>query len=85
MNDCPDACYGRDLSGTCSFRHALLLHKGCSEYRSKATYPLFKRFVACHDAGRICSIEGQAPSFEEQIQLGFVGSPLVETGEGLER
>ena len=62
------------------FRHALLLHIGCYEYRSKARFPLFGRFVDCHDAGRTCSIEDQAPSFEEQIQLGF-----AFRGEGLER
>ena len=49
----------RDRSGTCSFRRALLLHEGRYEYRLKATYPLFRRLVACHDAGRTV---GRAPS-----------------------
>ena len=48
-------CCGRDVSGTCSFRHALLLHEGRYECRLKATYPLFRRFAAFHGAGRTCS------------------------------
>ena len=50
-----NVCCCRDLSGTCSFRHALLQHEGRYEHRLKATYPLFRRFVAFHGAGRMCS------------------------------